>query len=351
MNKSIKNYLTQYRHNHTQLSEIASQLGELLDSGVDIRLAFYTLSKHARLNKAFKDMKWKQYLEEGKDLSFVFREYQFPFLFVSTIKAGEDSGRIVQSLYLLADHYEKLGELKNKISQALMYPLMILITVLFSFYFMLYFVLPNFKQLYHGLGLTVPSSTSYLFTIQAWLVDNNNNLLYVILGMAIVILLAVAIKPIRFYLMWLALYIPMIGSLFRYMNTHVLVMQLSMLIKGGISVNEAFSSIENLYRGPIAKEVNNLKQQVVAGNQISVTLSKMKCFDQNLVGFVELGEATGNLDSSFTGAEIFYNMRMKNLIQILLKSIEPAIILVLGIAVALIIVTMLLPLFDLLENI
>jgi len=355
MNVSFKSFITllnsEYRqYTYQQLADVTSQLAEMLEAGVDIQLSFYTLSKYASGKKIFRDNKWRQLLEDGKELSTVFKEYRFPKLFINTVMSGEQSGSLYQSLFLLADYYNKLAELKNKLIQALIYPCMVMLTVLFSLYFMLQYVLPNFRNLYRGLGLTIPESTKMLFEMQAWLMMYQHQLLLIVVIISLFIYLSIRITSIRQYLLWIGLYIPGIKFLVRYVNTHMLVMQLSMLIKGGVSVQEAFQDIDKLFSGPIVRQVKQMKHMVLSGIPLSQAINSINCFDININNFIEMGESTGRLDAAFTSAEVYYNQTMKNIIQYLMKGIEPILLLIMGVTVLFVIISMLLPVFDLLET-
>ena len=338
-------------YSYNQLANIASQLGEMLEAGVDLELAFYTLSKYDVGRKVFGDGHWRTLLAEGRDLSFVFIAYNFPQLFVNTVRSGESSGNLYDSLHILADYYEKLAELKSKFIQALIYPLMIFMAVLFSLYFMLVFVLPNFAKLYRGLGLEIPATTAGLFRMQAWLASHELFLLALLLGFLFLIYLIIRVKAVQQYLLWLGLYVPGVNRIVRYVNTHVLVMQLSMLIRGGVSVQEALTDIDKLFSGKLVPRIRGIRDQVLTGMPLSQAVEDAACFDNNINNFIELGESTGKLDAAFTSAEIFYNQSMKRTIDYVIKIVEPAMLLLMGMTVLFVIVSMLLPIFDLLESI
>lgn len=338
-------------YSYNQLANIASQLGEMLEAGVDLELAFYTLSKYNVGRRVFGDGYWRTLLAEGRDLSFVFISYDFPQLFVNTIRSGESSGNLYDSLHILADYYEKLAELKSKFIQALIYPLMILLAVLFSLYFMLVFVLPNFAKLYRGLGLQIPATTAGLFRVQGWLASHEFLLIILLLSFLFSIYLIVRVRPIQQYLLWLGLYIPGVKRIVRYVNTHILVMQLSMLIRGGVSVQEALTDIDKLFSGKLVPRIRGIRDQVLTGMPLSQAVEDAACFDNNINNFIEMGESTGKLDAAFTSAEIFYNQSMKRTIDYVIKIVEPAMLLLMGMTVLFVIVSMLLPIFDLLESI
>lgn len=351
MNENMKTFSMRFtKYTHKQLSEIAAHMGELLSSGVEVELAFFTLSKHEKTYKMFCDQRWRQLLESGKDLSVVFETYNFPVLFVATVKAGEKSGCIIESFERLAEYYQKLAEIRSKTSQALLYPTIILIAVTFSIYFMMVFVMPNFQRLYGALGLTIPKTTMILFALQEWVMANSIYLITFSIVFMMTIIAIVSWSKGRAYFLWFLLNIPLLRNSIRELLTHILVMQLTMLIKGGISVLDAFDNIDKLFQGPMALDIAESKTKILSGEPMSKVFKNVTFFDSHLIDFIEMGEMTGNLEGSFASAELYYNMRMKNLKQLILKGIEPVIILLVGVSVAIIIITMLLPVFDLLEN-
>ncbi|OEH85616.1 hypothetical protein BHU72_02110 [Desulfuribacillus stibiiarsenatis] len=339
------------RYSYQQLSLITKQMADLLASGVDYNIAFFTLSKQSAGGAIFRNDRWRILLEEGKDVSAVFRYYNFPELCVHTIEAGEQSGRLIESFRLLSEYYENLAELHAKVVQAIIYPCMILITISFSLYFMIHYVLPNFQRLYIGMGIPIPESTALIFKIHAFLLQYQTLMMIVAAIILAIIMVMLRSKFLRSYIAWFSFYLPGLRHIMRQVYTHHLIMQLSLLIRGGLSVQQSFEYIDRLFYGPIAIDMKEIKVKVLKGETLSTIFRDIPYFDFNLISFLEMGETTGSLHTSFTGAEIYYSQKMKQSTQLAIKLIEPTVIFLIGISVACMILALLLPVFDLLETI
>ncbi len=356
MSESIKNSITRWydfrgrrRLTHKVLAGVSGQMAEMLDAGVDLKLVFFALEKNTGGRSVFRHQTWKSMLEEGHDVSEIFQVYEFPAMFVNTVEAGEKSGQLVASLTLLHEYYQKIAELRAKAVQAAIYPSVVLLTVAFSLYFMIGIVLPNFRNLYHGMGLEVPEYTQMLFSTQRWLHVYKMHIV-VWVGIAILIaFLCIRLVRIRNFLLGCCLYMPLFGRYVRYRNTYVLVTQMSMLMRGGVSVQEAFVNIRHLFSGAIARRIETMHGRVVAGAVLSESLHATRCFDEQLIRFIEMGESTGRLTAAFVGAEVYYSQKIKRILSLLIKGIEPFALLVTGVFILFIILAMLLPIFNLIN--
>jgi type II secretory pathway component PulF len=330
----------------------ARQLAIMFKSEVSLVESLRSLAEQTG-NRDFREkiLALAQEVEGGSSLSDALSKFPkiFNQFFVSMVKSGESAGKLSEVLDYLADHLEREYELTSRIRGALMYPAMVVTVTIVVFVLMIFFVLPNLTQILKETGTELPLTTKIIIfvsdTTRAWW-------WLALLGIAGGI--AALVRYIRteqgrrnFHT--LILKTPLIGDLAKKIYLARFAENLSTLIIGGLPIAQALDYsgqvIGNvLYRDAILLARDGVRR----GEQISAILRQSpNLFPAMFIQMVYVGERSGSLDRTLKNMVTFYQGEVQRTMESLLGLIEPALIIVLGGGVAIVVAAVLLPLYRL----
>jgi len=347
LNKKIKFF---ERTSKKDVVFFSHQLSVMFRSKVPLVEALRVLSAQT-LNSNFKEkiLKISQEVEGGNSFSKALALYpkNFSFFYVSMIRAGEVSGKLSNSLDYLAEHMEREYHLTAKAKGALVYPCLIIIVIIMVLTVMVFFVLPQLTVTLEGLGRPLPLPTKIVIGLAAIIRE---------WGLLIIVTIIIAIvASIKFYKTEkgrrffhnLFLKIPIIGGVLKMIYTARFAENLSTLISGGIPITKALAVTGDVIDNVVYKEVIFKTQEAVKkGEAISSVLSNyLNLFPPVFVQMVLVGERTGTLSSTLLSIVSFYQKEVDKTIDAALNLSEPVLIIFLGIVVAGIVLSVLMPLY------
>lgn len=288
-------------------------------------------------------------IEGGTAFSKTLARYPqiFSPLYISMVKAGEASGTLSESLEYLAEHLEREYHLTSKLRGALIYPALILFVVVLVLILMVFFVIPQLSAVLEGTVETVPTVTKMVIGVAAFLKEWG--WLFVLAG---IILILVSFRYYRtksgkrfFDKRFLKL--PIIGSILMQVYLSRFAENLSTLIAGGLPIAQALEIVGEIVGNLSYQEVIfETRDEVRKGVPISSVLARApEVFPPVFVQMTLVGERTGTLDTSLMHLVNFYKREIDRAIDNLLSLLEPALILVLGVVVAGLMISILLPLY------
>ncbi len=334
-----------------ELVVFSRQLSTLINAKVPIIQALDILAEQVsskRLQGIILEMIAE--IEAGKSLSEAVSEYPnvFSNLYVHLVKAGELSGTLDRSLAYLADQQEKDYDLVAKIRGALTYPIFIVSAIVIVGGLMFIFVLPQMVSILQESGAELPLTTKILIfvtgiTQKYWLV--------------LLLLLVGAIVGFQMYirgpggrLIWdhVKLRIPVLGKLLRNIYMDRFALNLSTLVAGGIPIVQALKTVSDIVGNAVYKDiVEEAAQEVETGRYIYQVFEQKEEVPKLVSQMIRIGEETGSLDEILKKLASFYDKEVDNTIKTLTTLIEPVIMLLLGVAVAIIVAGVLLPIYNL----
>jgi general secretion pathway protein F len=265
-----------------------------------------------------------------------------------TIAAGEQSGHLDAVLDRLADYTEARHELRQRVTNAMVYPIALVVMAVAIIAFMLATVVPRIVDVFENTQAELPALTRGLIATSDFLRS------YWILVIAAVLLLSYGVWRLlkregprrRFHRLLLSL--PLIGRLTRGINTARFTRTFSILASSGVPILEAMkisaAVIENL---PMRDAVHDAAVRVREGGSISKSLESSKMFPPMMIHLVSSGEAGGKLDEMLTRAADGQEREVDGLIAALLGILQPLLIVAMGGVVLVIVLAILLPIFEL----
>ena len=276
----------------------------------------------------------------------------FPDIYRVMIDAGEQSGKLVEVLERLADYTENRQAIRQKLALEFIYPGLITIVAIGVVTFLLAYVVPTITQTFANTGQQLPLVTRILITISD--VVRTTGLFWfsgIVIG-TVTFLLALRNPAIRTRWHRLVLRLPAIGRLTRGVNAAQFADTLGILTASGIPLLPALQSavpvVSNL---PMRAAVEEAVKQVREGGSLSRALNKTKMFPPLIVHLIASGESSGRLDAMLQRAAEAQSRELETWVKASMALLGPGMIVIMGAIVLFIVVAILLPIFDLNQQI
>lgn len=348
---SFKKYLNAInRVNHKKITIFAKELSILLMAGVPL-VESLRMQYEQEENLFFKEhiFKISNMVEDGIPFSTALSKFPnvFSDFFVSIIKSGEASGRMQESLLHLSDYIEKQYLLSSKVKSALMYPAVILGGFAVVGIAMMAFVVPQLVSVFEGTDQELPLPTKVLI-FSSDIIRNHIILIFVV----IIVLVYLAKKYVQTAsgknrVDSLVLKLPQFSTIIRKFYVARFAENLSMLISSGIPIISALQISgdvvgNNVYKKLIYSSIDEVK----IGGSIAYTFERSDVLPNLVPKMIRVGEKTGKLDIVLKDIADFYTKEVDIAIDGLTAIIEPIMIFVLGGAVAALVASILMPIYQ-----
>lgn len=338
-----------------ELGTFTNQLANLLKSGMPLTVALNSMT-HLETKGIPSDVsrQLKQDVSEGKGLSEAMARQStiFSDLFVNMVKAGEQSGALVEVLRRMADHFERFAEVQHKFTSAMIYPCFVLCVGIGISIFFMTVMLPSFLKLFQGLNVKLPMTTQIL-------IGFNNFFQHWWWVLASIIALAVflfsrfrASEKGKTTLDRWKMNAPVVGKVVRLHVFGQFARTLSTLLENGVPVLTALEITEQIVPNRIIKEaIAKTRQEVTDGKTIAQPLARSKVFPQLMVDLIKIGEDTGDVPGSLSNLADTYESELNIALRVMTNMIEPVIICAMAIGVGFLLVSVLSALFSITSSI
>ncbi|MGH9417790.1 MAG: type II secretion system F family protein [Terriglobales bacterium] len=322
----------------------------LIKAGLPILRALELLEVRARderLEAMLKRVRAR--VQAGDVLSRAFaQEPAIPELYTTTLLAGEKSGNLEEVLARYLQYQRMAMSLRRKLTSSLIYPAVLMSLVVVVVTFLVTYVVPEFAALYDSLGATLPTITLVVMHVGLAI---RHELVVFVLGVAAAIAAAIYFsrrEAVAQVFDGVALKLPLLGDLYWKYQVAMLCRTLSTLLQGGLPVVQALETAATALRSPRLRQgLRQTVREVREGEAISAGLTRHKVVPQLAVEMIEVGEGTGALPQMLASVAEFFDEDLANAMTALLALIEPAILIVVGTVVALILISLYLPIFTL----
>lgn len=331
-------------------------LGGMLQAGLTLSRALTVIvkqTKNKKFQKVINDI--IDTISQGGTLSAGMEKSPETFsrLAVSMTRAGEESGSLSATLAEIGENMKKSYALRKKIKSAMTYPIIIICAIFIVGVLMLIYVVPTLTNTFKDIGADLPKSTQTIIFISDFL--KNHTLVFFLVIFAIVVLFVMFTKnkKTKRYLNFMVLYLPVIGTIVKEINTARTARTLSSLLKAGVSMSKALSITEDVLTNSYYKNVvEESIKSVEKGDTLSSVFKKYtKLYPVMMGEMVEVGEETGKLSDMLIDIANFYENEVETKTKDLSTIIEPILMIMIGGAVGFFAVSMLTPMYSLLEHI
>ena len=335
------------------LAIFCRQLSSMLLSGVTLIKALNILYMQVEKKNIKKSIKLLyESVQKGDQFSEGLRKQKdvFPEMMVSMIEAGEASGKLDHVMLKLAEQFEKDVKLKAKIKSAMTYPIILILISIGVVLVLVIKVLPIFMTLLEESGSELPLPTQILVGFSGIL---TNYWYIILLAMgAFAIFIKGYISSEAGMKQWhgLILRLPIIGKLNEKIVAVRFTRTLSTLLSSGMSMMQALEIVTKVVNNRVVmEELYVTKVDIRSGLSLSESLKKVSAMPPMVYSMVGIGEEAGTIEEMMEKAAEYYDDEVEHTIQKLVSLMEPMLIVFMGAVVGFIVVSMMLPLFDLYE--
>lgn len=301
-----------------QLSAVLSSVGDDLQGGSPISKA---LSRHPK----------------------VFSEF-----YVNMVRAGEESGKLSETFVYLADYLDRSYEITNKVKNALIYPIFVVVVFIGVMSLMLTVVIPKISVILLDSGQEIPVYTSIVIGLSNFIAHYGIFILLALIGFGFYVWNLGKTEQGKLIIDGMKLSVPYIGDLYSKLYLARIADNFSTMLLSGVSVVEAIeitsTVVGNAAYSAVLTEVG---ADVKGGSSISSALGKHSMVPSIMVAMTKVGEETGELGKILTTLAKFYNREVSNAVDTLVGLIEPIMIVALGLGVGTLLAAVLLPIYNL----
>jgi type IV pilus assembly protein PilC len=336
------------------LSIYSRQLAVLIDAELPLIQSLTILSEQSK-NKYFKQVieDIREDVEAGSSLNQAKNKFPkvFDNLYCNLVASGEQSGSLDVMLKRLAEYLEKIVKLRSQVKQAMVYPSAVLSFSLLVVIFMMWKVVPVFSNIFLELGADLPGLTSVILALSGFIQKNIVFLFLGILALIFFIRYSKGTKPGRKVFDKMLLKLPLFGSLLLKVGLSRITRTLSTLIAGGVPMLECLKITSSTSGNVILEDQVMLTRTLVSeGSSLTEAFKGVGQFPFMFVQLMGVGEATGTLDDMLSKLADFYDDEVEASVGTMLSVLEPLLLMFVGGMVGLIVISMYLPIFSLMQQ-
>lgn len=339
-----------------ELSFFLTQLSTYIKAGIPLTESIIILGKQAK-KKADKNLYRKIVFELNKGLNFSQAlEKQgeiFPKLLINMLKTAELTGNLTENLDDMAEYYRTSDENRKQIISAMTYPSVVLIVAVAILTFILLYVVPKFVGIFDQLGSDLPLITKIVIGVSEFF---KSNIVIIAICLVFVLLIFYAMYKksagFRKTIQYIIMHIPVIKNLVIYKEIIMFTKTFSSLIKHGVFITDSMEILRKItnneiYKVIINKAINNLAN----GNGLAIAFKGQWSFPDIAYEMLLTGEKTGRMGPMMENVSKYYENEQKNLVNQLKSLIEPVMIVMLALVVGVIVLSVIVPMFSIYENV
>jgi type II secretory pathway component PulF len=272
---------------------------------------------------------------------------------ISSVRAGEESGNLENSLTKVAEQINRDRELVSKIRSAMAYPIIVITLSLVVGLGIAFVILPKITPIFKGLKIDLPITTRALIAFSGFIDKNGFLFFFLILFFFLFSFWILRKKFIKPFSHLLILNIPIIGKIIKFKNLSQFSSLLSLLIKSGISFNESLGICSRTAKNYYYKNIlDEARKKVAQGEKLSeYLLNYSNYFPEIAVSMIRVGERSGSLEEELFNISKIYEKEADNMIKVLSAMIEPILLIVIGLFVGILAVSVISPIYKITGNI
>jgi type IV pilus assembly protein PilC len=333
-----------------ELAALCWQLNTMTEGGIAITSALQAISEdieNLALQQVLKQILEK--VERGQTLSDSIAEHPKVFnqLACAMILAGETSGNLPDALRRLAEYFDNRDKLAKKVKGAMAYPIFVLAFINIIVIFIMAFVVPRFREMFDQIGGKLPAFTLAFMNFYDFL---KSNMLYII-GFAVVLTISTVFisktKKGHYFFSRLVLTIPLMGKILSQAFVATFCNTMGTLLAAGVSVLEVFDILATMSTNDVIKTaVTQTREKIVAGTNLSSSISQAGFFPNMVVKMMQVGEESGSLPKVLERTAMYYERKVDSTITTVMGLLEPLMIVIVGAIVLVVVLALYLPIFS-----
>lgn len=335
---------------------IYRNVGSMISAGLSLARALDVLQRQSRNPKLKRVLNAiNAEIKKGSSLSEALALFPkiFSTLMISMVQAGEESGNLVEALTVTAEQMEKSYTLKKKVRGAMVYPGVIISAMLLVGFFMMIYIVPTLTSTFSELNVELPASTQFIIDFSSLLQNNLLGVIVTVLAIVLIFMFSLRTKTGKRAFDWILLHLPLVSPLVKEINAARTTRTLASLLKSGVSFVRSLQIVKDVmqnsyYKDTIAKAEKNIQ----LGLPISQVFTDAEKYYPVFVGeMMAVGEETGELGAMLLKVAIFYEEEVDQKTKNLSTIVEPLLMIIVGIVVGFFAISMISPMYSLVDNI
>jgi len=338
-----------------QLMIMTRQLATLVDAGLPLLRGLRILLKQERnaaLRRAITQM--AEAVEGGSTFAEALSHQPriFNKLFVNMVRAGEVGGVLHIVLDKLAEYMEKAQRIRNKVRGAMVYPCVVLVVAVTVVFVLFKFIIPKFEEIFEDLlEGQLPALTRAVLNVSRVIEENGLYVLGVVVGIVILVKLFGMTRAGRYLLDAMKLKAPVFGQLVAKVNISRFARTLGTLMTSGVPVLQALTIVkETIGNEVLARAVQKVHDSIKEGETMARPLEASGVFPGMVVSMIDVGEETGALPQMLIKIADTYDDEVDTAVEAVTSIIEPVLIIVLAVVVGTIVISMFMPLVEIISR-
>jgi type IV pilus assembly protein PilC len=326
-------------------------LATMLKSGLPLTESLNIIRQETRskkLKRILFDISF--HIQKGESLSSVLARYKSDFdaVFLTMIKAGEESGTLEKSFEYLAGQLLASYELSQKVKTALMYPAVIVAAMIVNAIIMLAFVLPRMSDVFLDLNVEIPITTRFILNIGKSVGENMALTFGIFFAILLVAFSLFLIRSTRMIIISYIVKLPVIGSVMDQLDTARFARTLSTLLKSGVPIMIALDVSSDVLKQPhLREQAKEFSASVAKGKSLSEILTRLKkSFPATMIQTIKAGERAGSLETVLEELAKFYEIEVDYSLKRATALLEPLLMLLIGVAVGVMVVLLIVPIYS-----
>jgi len=334
------------------LTALIDQLATLMENGITVDRALKIIAEDATHRKSAQIAgELRQAIKKGHPLSQALDSLgQTDPLLVPIIRAGEASGQMAATLSSLKAHYERKEKTRREITGSLIYPAVLILASLLSIIALGIFVIPTFKTLFEGgSGAPIPTATALVFALSDVLAAHGPEIAGIIIIFAGTLIISYRKNfYVKRFLDYFVIKFPIVGPFVGKTEAANVTNVLGVLLSNGVSLAPALElALTTARNRAVRAGLQESLAAVLRGRAFKSALDSVPAFPSLARRLLAVGEETGRLDQAATNVGNKLGEEIQNRINMIVRVIEPAVILVMGMVIGFVVVSMLLAVYSL----
>ena len=331
------------------------QFATLISAGILLVESLDLLAEQTtnpRLKAILEDLSTE--VQEGSPLSVSMSKHPavFPNLLIQMIQSAEVSGRLEEVLEQMANYYEKQYRNKQKVTTAMTYPIVVGVLALVITAFLLIFIVPIFGEMFASFGSELPAITQMVLGLSQWFQKYWVLILVFLLATIFLLRYLSQRDKMAYSFDYLQLKIPIIGMFLQKTILARMTQTLSSLLNSSVPILQALDVTSQVVDNRVVEEVLlAAKKDVEQGESLAKPMEAHWFFPNLIIQMIKVGEASGSLDEMLKKASDIYEQEVEEASEKLQSLIEPLLIVFLSVIVGFIVLSIVIPMFSLFEQI
>lgn len=349
--QEIFSFFSSRRVKAMEVAVFFRQLATMLQAGVNLSECLENLSDQIE-NKYFGRIirQTREYIAWGRRFSEALVEYPgiFSPLIVQMVEVGEEAGSLDRITSDIATYLEKQIEFRKKMITATRYPVFIGGFFLVAVGVMVFWLIPQFKEIFASYGAELPAMTQFILNVSDFFIRNVFYEVIIILGLVVLLFAHMRTPKGRARLDRLKLKVPIMAKLIYYELLARITRTLGLLLHSGVLMVVALDRTAAVSENAVAEQaIRNVREGVTQGSTLAEEMKKESFFPPLVVGMVHTGERSGTISDVLPKVADFYDRELDYRIKGLSATLEPILIVCLGVLIAFFVLSMYYPIFNL----